>query len=177
MVHRTPSNGIFKFKHPPLPTYALFVQSQHDTGSYIQSTSISAQSRVSCAMCHAPSPLCVWIAVEYANVTDRVMVHGTPRNDTFKSKHASIPTYLLFVKSQHNNVPYIQSTSRSAQSRVSCAIAVVVCLNSKRVYNCDRVIVHHTPSNNAFKFKHAPLPTYLVAPLFVKSQHDTVPYI
>ena len=51
---------------------------------------------------------------------------------------------------------------------------IVACLNSRRVCNCDSIIIYLTTNNDTFKFKHAPILTYC---LFVQSQNDTYPYI
>ena len=61
--------------------------------------------------------------------------------------------------SKANAIPFdiyaiwIRLISKPAQSRVSCAIAVVVYLNSGRVCNYDRVMVHRTAGNEKFGFK------------------------
>ena len=55
---------------------------------------------------------------------DSVIVHRTQSDGTFKFKHAPIPTNMLFFQSQRDTVPYIQSTSTSAQAE-PCDIAIV----------------------------------------------------
>ena len=46
IVQRIPRIDRLKLKHAPIPTYMLFIQRQHDTVSYIQVASASAQISV-----------------------------------------------------------------------------------------------------------------------------------
>ena len=56
-----------------------------------------------------------------------------------------------------------------------CLNNISMYLNSRRVCNCDGVMLYdRIPSNDTFEFKHAPILMYL---LFVQNQHDAVAYI
>ena len=74
MVHRIPTNGIFKFEYAPIMTYFLLVQSQHDTVPCIQPAPTS-ERRV---MLHCNSS---WMLGEYICNYDGVIVHRMPQSN------------------------------------------------------------------------------------------------
>ena len=128
-------------KHVVISTYFLFIRPKPIWYRSIYPINISAE------------PFAIAIVV-YLNSTqvytcDGVIVHRIPTNDTFKCKHALIPTYRLFVQSEYDTVPYIQSTS--APSHLPLTLSCI-CIARKWAL----VMVH--------------IPTYR---LFVQSQHDT----
>ena len=105
IVYGIPSDDTIKFKHTPIPTHTLCVQSQHDSVSYIHNMYwIKVKIR---ADPHVPFQL-----FKSRQHQRRVMCYMS------EFKHAPIPTYILFIQSQHDTVLYIQPTSTTAQSRM-----------------------------------------------------------
>ena len=164
MVRHKPNNFTFKFKHTPIPTYFLFVQSRHDTVPYVPSTSTSPQSRMSLSLLSCSRRACN---------CNGVMVHRISSNHKCKCKRAPIATYFLFAQWPITRYRSIYSININIDTE-KCVIAILVYLNSRQVCNCGRFMVHHASSNKFSEFKHASIPTHL---LFVQNQRNTVSYI